>query len=134
MEHDPAAAMLLTMAEKDLSTICKMAIDREFPDEIFGFHAQQAVEKAAKAMLAVKGIAYGRTHDLEILFDALVENHIAKDGAFEGLLDLTDFAVQYRYEAFDGLDVEFDRQAIVLEVQEFIDCAKNVCLKSRDLV
>ncbi|NIR50348.1 HEPN domain-containing protein [candidate division KSB1 bacterium] len=34
-----------------------------FDDEIFGFHAQQAVEKVVKAWPNLLGIVYPRTHD-----------------------------------------------------------------------
>lgn len=33
-------------------------------DSIFGFHAQQAVEKALKAWLQIRDIPYPATHDL----------------------------------------------------------------------
>ncbi len=101
MKPDPAADILLTIAEKDYTTIRKMACDNEFADEVFGFHAQQAVEKAAKAILAMKGITFERTHDLELLFDALLDNGCIVSTDFSGLIDLTDFAVQYRYQAFN---------------------------------
>lgn len=40
MARDPASSILLQMAEKDFTTVIKMAGDLEFPDEVFGFHAQ----------------------------------------------------------------------------------------------
>jgi hypothetical protein len=45
MKPDPAIKVLLALAEKDYTAISKMVSDPEFADEIFGFHAQQAVEK-----------------------------------------------------------------------------------------
>ena len=35
-----------------------------FPDEIFGFHAQQAVEKALKSWLASLGVLFPKTHGI----------------------------------------------------------------------
>ena len=37
-------------------------------DDVIGFHAQQAVEKAMKSVLVVHGVAFRRAHDLS--FDA----------------------------------------------------------------
>jgi HEPN domain-containing protein len=125
MKPDPMALMLLHMAEKDFITLRKMAEDLEFADEIFGFHAQQAVEKAAKAMLAAHGIIFERTHDLETLFTSLEESKIISAGEFYSLLDLTDFAVQYRYQAFEEIGAEIDRNAVVKEVRCFLDYADN---------
>jgi HEPN domain-containing protein len=51
-----ATARMLRLARRDLRAVQGMLDNREmFPDEIFGFHAQQAVEKAAKAWLDGRG-------------------------------------------------------------------------------
>jgi len=126
MRHDPASEMFLIMAEKDFTALHKMADDPEFPDETFGFHAQQAVEKAAKAMLAAKGVKFERTHDLEVLLDALAEHGCIGEEEFTGFADLTDYAVQYRYQAFDGIDAGFDRKAVTDEVRRFLDAAQRI--------
>ena len=36
-------------------------------DDVVGYHAQQAVEKAIKAVLVLCGIDFPRTHDLDFL-------------------------------------------------------------------
>lgn len=47
---------LLQLAVRDLRVVRGMVADETtFPDEIFGFHAQQAVEKAVKAWLSGHG-------------------------------------------------------------------------------
>jgi HEPN domain-containing protein len=126
MKPDPMTDMLLAMAEKDYTAVRKMAGDAEFADEVFGFHAQQVVEKAAKAMLAAKNIKFERKHDLEPLFDILEENTCIQPQEFGGLIDLTDFAVQYRYQAFDEIEAGLDRRAIADEVRRFLDHAHNM--------
>lgn len=40
-------------------------------DEIVGFHAQQAVEKALKAVLTAVAVRVGRTHDIAYLLTLL---------------------------------------------------------------
>lgn len=52
---------MLRMAHKDFSALTDMLDNAVFADEIFGFHAQQAVEKALKAWLCAHGIAYPLT-------------------------------------------------------------------------
>lgn len=120
MKPDPVAKMLLKMAEKDFTTIRKMASDKEYADEIFGFHAQQAVEMAAKALLSIHLIAFEFTHDLETLFDELVEHGCIAQEDFPDLIDLNDFAVQFRYQAFEELNIDLDRKQIVHRVGMFL--------------
>ena len=45
------ARLMLNMAGKDLKALQGMMDVNTFASEIFGFHAQQAVEKALKACL-----------------------------------------------------------------------------------
>ena len=54
-------------AESDLRASVTLAEDREMADDVVGFHAQQAVEKALKAVLVLEGVSFPRTHDLELL-------------------------------------------------------------------
>lgn len=54
--------LLLTMARKDLKALSGMTDADIFAEEIFGFHAQQAIEKALKAWLTWLDVEYPRTH------------------------------------------------------------------------
>jgi hypothetical protein len=49
------ARQLLDMANKDHSALSHMLDAAAFSDEVFGFHAQQTIEKALKAWIAVRG-------------------------------------------------------------------------------
>jgi HEPN domain-containing protein len=66
VEH---AREMLTLAQRDFKALQGMLDVETFADEIFGFHAQQAVEKALKAWLTLVGVEYPRTHDLEELLE-----------------------------------------------------------------
>jgi HEPN domain-containing protein len=46
------AKRFLALADRDIKALWKLAADREIDDEVVGFHAQQAVEKCLKAVLA----------------------------------------------------------------------------------
>jgi HEPN domain-containing protein len=77
-------------------------------DEIIGFHAQQAVEKALKSVIVLAGVEIPRSHNTGLLL-ALLED--AGWDIPEGLRDLgwlTDWAVTTRYEAPPA---ELDRAA-----------------------
>jgi HEPN domain-containing protein len=66
-EEVEVAELLLAKAASDLSAARALARDLDQQDDVVGFHAQQAVEKALKAVLAVRGFEIPRTHDLDLL-------------------------------------------------------------------
>lgn len=69
-----------------------------FTDEIFGFHAQQAIEKAFKAWLILSGTIYSRIHDLRRLLQLIEEKVQNVPKEFWESIDLTDFAAEFRYD------------------------------------
>lgn len=91
------AARLMRRARADLAALRGMGDAMVFDDNIFGFHAQQAVEKALKAWLALLGLDYPFRHDLGELLSALKTAGEATDDLWP-LVDLTAFAVQLRYD------------------------------------
>jgi hypothetical protein len=91
--YSPAQILLIKAAEDEKA----LALD-DLPEAIVGFHAQQAVEKLIKALLAQLNIPFEKTHDLARLKKLL-------DAAGESLPltpmqlgDLNDFSVFYRYD------------------------------------
>jgi hypothetical protein len=61
-----------------LRAIVGMVADADtFADEVFGFHAQQSVEKALKGWITLLGREFPRAHDLEQLFRTLTEAGLA---------------------------------------------------------
>ena len=117
------ARELMVMAEKDYLAIAAMQFDAtNFHDEVFGFHAQQAVEKSLKAWLAHLHVEYPLKHDLDILFDLLASSGCVVD-KFRFAADLNVFAVEHRYESFKG-EKSIDRPRIVAGVKmvmEFVN-------------
>lgn len=108
---------LLLMARMDFDAMRGMVDNPLFADEIFGFHAQQAVEKSLKAWLAIRSIDFPLTHDLSRLLGLLEEAGIDVS-LFWPLVQYTVFAVQARYEA--GLmesEASIDRLAVIAEVE-----------------
>jgi HEPN domain-containing protein len=62
---------LLARARDDRYVVCQLGADQEAPAWVLGFHAQQAVEKALKAVLSGTGLEYPRTHNLVMLSELL---------------------------------------------------------------
>src|SRR5208283_4266037 len=112
MRETDLARELLSSANKDLKAIKHMADPNVFADEVFGFHAQQAVEKTLKAWIALLGQEYPFIHDLDVLLNRL-ENQGSDVSALRSLVELNAFAVQFRYEAFESQDEPLDRPAMV---------------------
>jgi HEPN domain-containing protein len=114
------AKLLLLMASKDMKAHDIMLMPESVDDEIFGFHAQQAVEKTLKAWVSLAGGTYAKNHDLSMLLLTLqglecdIEN-------FKDLISLNAFAAQFQYEALETDDEPLDRQETRRRVQYAFD-------------
>ena len=117
VEH---AREMVILAQRDLKALQGMLDADTFADEIFGFHAQQAVEKALKAWLTLVGVEYPRTHDLAELLELLEEHAEPILEAFYDLVDLTDFAVQFRYRIFEDDEGRLNRGAMIRQVNNLV--------------
>ena len=113
MSDPKCARMLLDRARSDL--IALGALEEATPrvrDESFGFHVQQAAEKSLKAWLAVLGLKYPLTHELDLLLKRL-EVAGASTGFFRSVADFTPYAVQFRYEGVGPDHEPIDRAAAI---------------------
>ena len=70
-EEIEAADLFLGKAASDLAAARLLAADDEQDDDVVGFHAQQRVEKALKAVVAVRSLEIPRSHDLGLLIRLL---------------------------------------------------------------
>jgi HEPN domain-containing protein len=119
LEH---AENMITMSKKDCNALRGMVDNVDyFSDEIFGFHAQQAVEKAAKALLDIYSIEFKKIHDIGELFNLLKKKGNDIPSEFLELQDLTEYAVDLRYDSFEFNSDSLDRKAILSKVSNFID-------------
>ena len=94
--------------------------------EALCFHAQQAVEKALKALLLHYSIPIPRTHNIAFLLD-LLQNEISIPAPLQDAVILTDYAVETRYPGIyePVTDAEYQEaihlaEAIVLWVENSI--------------
>ena len=121
MARTEHAASMLRLARRDLTALEALGGMAQVDDVICGFHAQQAVEKALKAWLAILGHEYPFTHDLPRLF-SLLRRAGANAERFRPLARFTPYAVQARYDEGDP-DAEdaLDRTAVVAEVTALLE-------------
>lgn len=125
MSATESSRVLLVMAAKDQRAMAALLDPEVVDDEIFGFHAQQAVEKSLKAWIAAIGGSYGRIHDLTQLFLLLAD--LGCDVTeFEELDALNPFAVAFRYEALDFDEPRLDRVACMAQVKRLYDHVSKV--------
>ena len=85
------AALLLRIVRRPLQAM-RLNLVPGYPDEEWGFQAQQALEKLLKARLVLADQQPSRTHELALLADQLGEP------LPEQLLELQVYAVEARYE------------------------------------
>lgn len=97
MGEPTVAEILLARAEQDALAYRKLAGDAQIHDVLIGFHAQQAVEKSIKAILAHGGIAFRRTHDIAELLDLLADSSLPSPPHADRLDELNPYAVELRY-------------------------------------
>jgi HEPN domain-containing protein len=119
MDDRDEAKRLLSAAQKDLTALRSMTDSSAFAEEIFGFHAQQAIEKSLKAWLAIIGEQYPRTHDVSLLL-ALLKEHGEHIEVFNDLIEFNPFAVEFRYEAFEDLGEPLERDMVITRVADMV--------------
>ena len=75
-----------------------MLAEADVADELIGFHAQQSVETAVKAVLVLAGARLPRIHDLERLLALASEPGSPAPAAVAEAGWLTPWGVQFRYD------------------------------------
>jgi HEPN domain-containing protein len=94
--------------------LARLLEDLAAPDEQLGFHGQQAVEKLLKAALFLIGAEPPRTHQLAQLYALLAAAGRPLPEEFQPLIDLTPFAVQWRYEDDPGPPMTLEERRCLL--------------------
>jgi HEPN domain-containing protein len=99
------ARLLLRKAIEDETLVRTVADNHDIADAIVGFHAQQAIEKFAKAVLTAHGVEYAKRHDLDYLIDLVQKQDIPAPEQLAASETLSAWAVESRYdEAMPALD------------------------------
>lgn len=106
MAEQSVAHIMLSLADQDALAYRRLYQDAEIRDALLGFHAQQCVEKALKAVLSYAGVSFRRTHDIAELLDLLTDAGLPAPPHAQILDELTPYAVEMRYGLVEpgGLD------------------------------
>lgn len=99
------AEQLLGVARDD-DAAARTLREAESPDSVVGFHCQQAVEKALKAVLAARSVEFPFTHDIGLLIQLCEDAGAPLPDALADIDRLTPFAVHMRYGAIFGPDLD----------------------------
>lgn len=119
------AEAVLEMAYKDFKALTGMMDSQVFDDEIFGFHAQQAIEKTLKAWLALLGKEYPLTHDISALLDLLRASGQDIEEYWD-LLEYNVYAVRFRYESLQVYDEALDGKTTVTSIEKLIENVRHM--------
>lgn len=118
------ADLFLRKASSDLAAARVLADDVDQDDAVVGFHAQQAVEKAFKAVLAV-ALAEDppRVHDINLLLRLLANEGVEVPPHLAAGRLLSPWAVTMRY---DDVEDVLDRPAAIQVASDAIEWARGV--------
>ncbi len=73
------------------------------PDHVAGFLAQQAIEKALKAVLTARDVPFERRHDIDYLCSLIEDAGLDLAPELKAAVALTPWAVEFRYaDPFDA--------------------------------
>ncbi|HVA18565.1 MAG TPA: HEPN domain-containing protein [Solirubrobacteraceae bacterium] len=95
-EHDVAEA-LLAKAIGDEAGLRALVDNHDVPDHVAGFLAQQAIEKALKATLTRRDVAFERSHDIDYLCGLIEDAGLDLNPKLKAAVALTPWAVEFRY-------------------------------------
>lgn len=111
-EASERALTLLEKARGDAYLLSTASKDGRVADWILGFHAEQAIEKSLKAVLALREIDYPRTHNLRVLAGLVRSIGITLPPDVDRLGEFTPYGAVTRYESVADFEVaeEYDRE------------------------
>ena len=90
------------------------------------FHAQQAAEKALKAVCVSRGVVFRFTHDIYDLIDILRDGGVDVPDSLEEADELSNYAVRTRYPGVPARKIlEQDRKRAVALARAVLEWAKN---------
>ncbi|MBX7257208.1 MAG: HEPN domain-containing protein [Candidatus Hydrogenedentes bacterium] len=125
MSVNDDARLMYLKAQSDLRAIHGMSDSSVFSDDIFGFHAQQAVEKLPKAWLWSLDVEPPYIHGLGELVKLLEHSGASLPEQLQSLEHLTDFAVHFRYSA-DMAPLDESREDIASKVEELSEHIRTI--------
>ncbi len=119
----PYAQVLWRIAEGDYKTVLVLANAADYRVENAFYLAQQAIEKALKAVLVHQGIAIPMIHDLSALLGKMPDDCQPPYG-YE-LNALSEYATIRRYEEVSWIPTGDELREIIKKTKEMLEWAKK---------
>ena len=119
------AKSLLKKARDDQHAMAALMEDTNSARWIVGFHAQQSVEKAIKAVLAERGIEFPFTHDLVRLLELLPDAGASLPPDATELAILNPYGAMFRYEEPSSSQSLLDQGRVKELVARTLDWAEH---------
>jgi len=117
------AAELLRIAEADYHSAEILAKDPSGRKENALFHAEQAAEKALKAVLCFSGSPVPMTHELNVILTKFTDSDLPPGG--DALHDLTPYATIRRYQEGTFELTAEDMAVALTAVKDVLEWAKR---------
>ncbi len=126
--------LTLDLAMKDARALAGMLDVETFSEEVFGFHLQQAVEKAPKAWIAILGGTWKLTQDMEDLADQIQAcgADTADLDRFRELTVYTPYAVEFRYSGVNEWTRPIGREATPAGVVDLLEHVRALLESAED--
>ena len=117
----------LAHAKSDVN-LARLAKDHEeiFPEQVC-FHAQQAAEKALKAVLLHCQIPFPLIHDIEEILEIAAQNGLSLSPDISEAGSLTPYAVEARYPGYE-------EEITPVQVEEAIHLAEQVVAWAAEII
>jgi HEPN domain-containing protein len=120
-QHVVVARKWLRYAEADLA-VARSPLPEDALLELWGFHAQQAAEKAIKAVLISLQLEFPRSHNIEFLIGLLPPTVAQTDALAEAHI-LTAYATVYRYPGEVEAVIEDEYQRLLAIAEQVVSWA-----------
>ncbi len=120
MKPRSGSDVLLAKAVEDMEVLDAALAGAKISDEVFGFHAQQAVEKLLKARLTSLAVDYPKVHNLLTMVELLAAAGESLPDDLAGLFRLTPFATTFRYEEVEELALP-DRAELRVKIAQLCE-------------
>lgn len=128
LEENANAHAWLSRAKSNLS-LAKTTKNKDTYWEDLCFNAQQAAEKAIKAVLQFNQIPFRFTHDLEELITTLSKHQVPFPKELNDVVTLTEYAVETRYPGVYEQVTEDEYQIAIMLAEAVIQWADQILKK-----
>ena len=130
MKNPERAKEWLTRAKSNLARVRAGKVLSEILYEDLCFDAQQAAEKALKALCILNGIRFSKVHDIAYLMELLEKENIKVPKKLQKAKILTDYAVETRYPGdYAPVDQEMYEEALRLAEKVVLWIEKKLKVK-----